>query len=473
MAAENLLTDVRIRGASLAKDGHYLTDGGGLRVRLKPPSREHPEGLRLFEYHFKVKNETGEWKHGAMHLGSYGDSRTDEQGHRHRYGIAQARADRDAARALVRQGIDPREARRLRELESKADQKRKLAELHAEANRRTVKAAFESWRALYLKREHKDGGSLVEGHFERHILPVLGDKALEDVRKADIVPILDALVAAQRMRTANALLSLLRQFFRWGMARDWIEREPTFGLSKSAVGGNEAPRERNLSFDEIALLPARMAAAKLPQRMRHAAWLLLATGARVGELSAARVADFDLEAGEWGIPAVNSKNGLPHLIHLSDFAAEHARALVADGTDEEGKAAEWLLPGRKPAEHLDEKSIAKMVRDRQRVRKLKGRSKQVGELLLPGGEWTPHDLRRTMASRMGDIGIRPDVIERCLNHKPEGIVAVYQRAELLPERKAAFEAWGAKIAATLRGEKPAPVADLAAARKRRSRKALT
>jgi integrase len=465
-----LLTDAALRAATLEKDGRYLRDGGGLRVRLLPPSDRHPKGARLFEYHFKVK-AGDQWKHGQLHLGTYGDTFTDDKGRHHVYGLERARTDCAAARAQVAQGIDPREARRLRELEDKAAQQRKLAEHRAQANRRAVRAAFESWCALYLKREHKDGGALVESHFERHILPVIGDKALQDVGKADIVPILDALVGAGRLRTANALLSLLRQFFRWCMARDWIEREPTFGLSKSAVGGTEPPRQRNLSFDELAALPDRMAAAKLPERMRHAVWLLAATGARVGELSAARVADFYLEAGTWHIPAENAKNGLAHRVHLSDFAAEHARALIAAGTDDDGKLAEWILPGRNRLEPIDEKTIAKQVRDRQRPRKLKGRSKQVGALVLPGGEWTPHDLRRTMASRMGDLGIRPDVIERCLNHKPEGLVAVYQRAELLPERKDAFERWGAKLAATLRGEQPAPVLDLAAAKKRRGHKA--
>jgi integrase len=464
-----LLTDASLRGATLEKDGRYLRDGGGLRVRLLPPSAQHPKGARLFEYHFKVK-AGDEWKHGQLHLGTYGDTVTDASGRRHVYGLERARADCAAARALVAQGIDPREARRLRELEEQAEQRRKLAEHHAQANRRSVKAAFESWRALYLVREHKDGGALVESHFGRHILPVLGEKALQDVGKADIVPILDGLVGAGRLRTANALLALLRQFFRWCMARDWIDREPTFGLSKAAVGGTEAPRERNLSFDELAALPDRMAAAKLPERVRHAVWLLAATGARVGELSGARLAEFDFEACEWRIPAERSKNGLAHLVHLSAFAIEHAQALMRAGTDAKGKPAELILPGRDRREPIDDKTVAKLVRDRQRARRIKGRSKKAGELVLPGGEWTPHDLRRTMASRMGDLGIRPDVIERCLNHKPEGLVAVYQRAELLPERKAAFERWGDKLASTLRGEQPTPVVDLAAAKKRRARR---
>src|SRR5690606_33344017 len=103
-----LLTDASLRGATLEKDGRYLRAGGGLRVRLLPPSAQHPKGARLFEYHFKVK-AGDEWKHGQLHLGTYGDTVTDASGRRHVYGLERARADCAAARALVAQGIDPRE----------------------------------------------------------------------------------------------------------------------------------------------------------------------------------------------------------------------------------------------------------------------------------------------------------------------------------------------------------------------------
>jgi integrase len=47
---------------------------------------------------------------------------------------------------------------------------------------------------------------------------------------------------------------------------------------------------------------------------------------------------------------------------------------------------------------------------------MKNRAKATGALLLKGGAWTPHDLRRTGATMMGRLGVRLDVIEKCLNH---------------------------------------------------------
>jgi integrase len=87
-----------------------------------------------------------------------------------------------------------------------------------------------------------------------------------------------------------------------------------------------------------------------------------------------------------------------------------------------------------------------MLHDRQRVEPLKGRTEAAGTLSLARGEWTPHDLRRTMATQMREtLRVSSDVVERCLNHKPQGIASVYQTGELLAERKEAFEAWGREL----------------------------
>jgi integrase len=256
--------------------------------------------------------------------------------------------------------------------------------------------------------------------------------------------VLDAILAQGLKRTANLARSSIRQFVQWCSVRDWITTDPTRGLTKAAVGGKDKPRERTLSQLEIVELRDKLPTAALPDRMLHVLWLILATGCRVGELSAARVADFDLNAKVWHIP--ETKNGDPHLVHLSDFALAHLKQLL----ELRGTSA-FLLPGR-VAEGSDndraisDKFIAKMVGDRQRTVPLKGRSKAVSTLVLSRGRWTPHDLRRTLATMMRQqLRISSDVVERCLNHKPQGIIGVYQTGELLDERREAFEAWGNEL----------------------------
>jgi integrase len=438
--AENLLSDARVRAASFERDGHYLADGGGLRIRLLPASGKHPKGARLAEFHFKITQPDGRRRNGALHLGTLGEPHTDEAGRIRPFTLKDARAARDAARELVSKGIDPREARKLAEAEAAEAQRRRLLALEG---RRTVRQAFEQWRALYLSAHRKDGGQAVADLFDRHLFPTLGDLPLEELRRQQVTAALDKLTGAGRRRTANMALSVMRQFVRWCALRDWLQHDPTLALSKAAIGGKDKPRERVLSALEIVRLRDALPASRLPQRLQHAVWLLLATGARVGELSHARAADFDLAAKRWHIP--ETKNGAAHVVQLSDFALRHVEALLSL----RGGSA-YLLPGRAGDDEddrpINDKFISKAVHDRQRETPLKGRTKKAAAaLVLPRGKWAPHDLRRTMATRMRDLGVSSDVIERCLNHKPQGIVAVYQRAELLPERRAAFDAWGREL----------------------------
>lgn len=449
--AKELLTDAKVRTATFERDGHYLRDGGGLRIRLMPRSRTGERGARLAEYHFKVKDAEGTYRHGALHLGTIGEPFTDDNDATRPFTLADARKARDAARELVAKGIDPRESRRLERIEKVEAQRQRLIELES---RRTVAEAFDQWRLLYLEAKNKDGtfahrkdgGQFVADLFARHVLPRVGTTPLEELRRADVADLLDRLTAAGKRRTANMALSLLRQFLRWCAARDWIENDPTGLLTARNVGGRTAPRERALSTLEIIELRDKLPA--LPDYLRSVVWLLLATGARVGELAGARKADFDLEAGEWHIP--ETKNGNPHLIHLSDFAISKVRALLAaprrkSRAQDRAGASEWLIPGRDPDFPISPKLVAKLIGDRQRDVPLKGRAKDAGALMLAGGRWTPHDLRRTMASRMQDLGVAPHVIEKCLNHALEGIAATYQTSDLFPERREAFERWGAEL----------------------------
>lgn len=457
---ERLLTDAAVRTATLDANGSpYLGDGGGLRIRLLAASRQHPRGAKLAEYNFRSP-ATG--KLSTIGLGTLFEAHTDSDGVTRPFTLNDARAARDAARVLVAQGIDPRESKRLAQQEAIEAQRARLAELDS---RRSVKQAFDQWMKLYVAQHRKDGGDAVRAMFDRDVLPVLGDMPLEALRRGHISDALDKIIARGARRTANMVLATLRQMLRWCLARDWLQADPTIGLAKRSVGGKESPRDRVLTTDEILALRDALPTSGLRPRMRHAVWLLLACGVRVGELSGARVADFVLDmvdTGEWRIP--ETKNGKAHLVHLSPFAIEHVRALI-----ELGHGSQWLLPAADPTRVADredadredadgddaderdderpisDKGVAKAVGDRQREKPLKGRAKSSQALALPGGKWTPHDLRRTMATNMRDLGVSSDVIERCLNHTPQGIVGVYQRGELLADRRAAFDTWGAEL----------------------------
>ena len=150
--------------------------------------------------------------------------------------------------------------------------------------------------------------------------------------------------------------------------------------------------------------------------------------------------EFDLAARTWLIPKEHAKNSREHLVHLSAFALEQLRILLPLSS------SEWLMPSRKPNAPISRKALSKAVHDRQRSRPLRGRTKACSTLLLAGGGWTPHDMRRTFSTRAPDLGVAPHIIERCLNHTMQGVMAVYNRNDYLEERREALERWGARLA---------------------------
>lgn len=412
--AENKLTDKHLRNLKPADAEQMFGDGGGLWVRVLPAAKG---GAINFYYRYTFGG-----KERRYNCGTYPDTT-----------LSQARNRRNEARKLVKSGLDPTHH------EETAKANRSAAQA-LERMEKTVEGLFDDWKRVYLSAHRKDGGAEVEAAMRRDVIPLLGKMRARDVKRPHVVQVIDRVLARGARRTANVTLSLMRQMFHHGLGRGIVDTDPTLAMKKKHAGGQEIPVDRNLSFDEIAELSAKLAASDLHEKMQAAIWFLLATGARIGELLKARWADISEREKTWTIPAENAKNGRPHLIHLSTFAMKQLKTM------KEYKDGLFLLSGRDPDAGMSDKTVSKAIRDRIRKVPLKKRTPRSGTLLLYGGEWSPHDLRRTMASRMGDLKIEPHVIERCLNHVQQGIIGVYQRQEYMKERKTAFETWGRKLA---------------------------
>jgi integrase len=155
-------------------------------------------------------------------------------------------------------------------------------------------------------------------------------------------------------------------------------------------------------------------------------------------------ADVCLETRTWTIPAEVAKNTDAHVVHLSEFA------VCIWGALERIAGPVWVFEGRTEGAHLSEKEVTRRLVDRQTRGSAIGRRKNTKDLDLPGGHWTQHDLRRTAATIMGELGIAPEVIDRCLNHREaKKVTRTYQRQKMMPQRKAAFEALGAHLIETV------------------------
>ncbi len=264
--------------------------------------------------------------------------------------------------------------------------------------------------------------------FEHDVLPRWGDRPLAGITKGDVLELVND-KAARRERErrgmaggaavqAGKMLIRLRTFFGWTVANDLVAADPTTGVRRPA---KEASRDRVLTDDEIhAFWEGTGQLATFGNLFR----LMLLTAQRESEVAGIRRLELDIEKRTWTIPGARSKNGKPHIVHLSAPAIEILEqvSLVA-GQD-------LLFSG------TGKTAVSGFSRAKARLDRLMG-----GEI----APWVLHDLRRTATTGMARIGIAPHVADRVLNHQAgtiRGVAAVYNRFEYLEERKAALEAWG-------------------------------
>jgi len=415
-------------------------------------ARITPSGERLF--YFRYSNSSSErvtypigtysrnGSEGTMSLAEAGQ-RAKELAGLHKTGI------RDIREHLTAEEVSRIAARDAEVVRLSSEKIAIEAEQARQAARKSVTELFEHWAKVDLI-NRKDKGAEVRRMFEKDVLPVLGSLAVADIKKSHITVVTDAMLARGVNRAAKIAFSLMRQMFRFAVDRDLIEYDPTASIRKAKIGGKDVERDRVLSDEEIRTLAKLAPEAGLLPSTEAAIWIALSTCCRIGELLGARWEHLNLMKGSWLIPAENSKNGKPHSITLSPFAVRQFENVRAHN----GNSA-WCYPNTDDSGPVCSKTVTKQLGDRQRQPDqgtMSRRSAKAQALLLPGGKWTPHDLRRTGATVMTALGVLPEVAERCLNHTEENKVKrTYQRHSYTNEMSEAWNRLGAHLDLATRG----------------------
>lgn len=477
-----IITDKEMGRRPADKDLWLVEDGARGTGRFV--GRITPSGARTFYYRYT--DSSGQ--RDRLPIGPFdgkGDGRST-------YTVQQARDRARELSALYRSGIKDLR-KHFAQLEADARQneqdQRELLETQRQAvaaekaRNLSLRQVFERWcstelqpsvRADGKRTGRKDSGAYVRAQFERHVFPLIGDTPIRELRKAALLSVIDAQKAKGKLRTASVLLSDLRQMMAYALDRELIDADPLGNVKKARIVGVAVERERVLSKDEIRLLANALPQARMNMRSESAIWLLLATGARIGELMGAvwaeslntaqrqsptylqelqslavndgvKVGTVDLAARQWHLP--DTKNQRAHTIHLSDFAVEHFERLrqLQVSLDNLNRTSPWVFPARNPLRPVCVKSFGKQIADRQRTsgKRLTGRSLNTDALALPGGRWTAHDLRRTAGTLMASLGVSGDVIDEALNHIIESRVRrTYVRDRREPEQAQALNALG-------------------------------
>ncbi len=245
---------------------------------------------------------------------------------------------------------------------------------------------------------------------------------IDEIKRADIVRVLDTIIAGGAPTRANRALAAIKKLMNWCIDRAMIETSPVASLRPPT---KEVARDRVLTDDEIIACWHAGASEGFP--FAQFTQLLILTGQRRGEVAGMCWSELDLDKGIWTLPAKRAKNAISHIVPLPKLALSILisipRFLNSDLV--------FTTTGISP--------ISGFGRLKKRLDVAVG---------LNAEDWRFHDLRRTMATNMAIMRVQPHIIEAVLNHKSgivSGVAAVYNRHAYNGEKLEALEIWANKI----------------------------
>ena len=330
--------------------------------------------------------------------------------------LADANVRMAEAKRKLKEGRDPgielvQERQAERQAATVEDLVQEYLKRHAEPNKRSAK---EDRRCL-----------------EKDVLPYWGNRKAKSITRRDAIVLLDRIVDRGSPIMANRTLAVARRMFRFAVDRDVVDHNPFLGIAKPAA---ETKRDRILTEAEIKTFWHGLDDTKMPESVRLALKLLLATVQRRSEVVEAAWSEFDLPNRLWAIGGERTKNGKPHTVPLSDLALE-LLGRIRDLSDD----SEWLFPSPR----IEGKAI-----DRRGINhRLTENLERIGLSNL-----RPHDLRRTGASQMTAMGIPRLVVSKILNHADREITGIYDRHTYDVEKRHALDAWGERLKEILSGK---------------------
>jgi len=260
------------------------------------------------------------------------------------------------------------------------------------------------------------------------IVPALGRMKVATVTHAEADVLHRKITARGSPGHANRVAALLSRTFSLAIKWGWRPDNPAKGIERNA----EHKRHRYLTGAELARLTTALDELR-DQGAANAVRLLLLTGARRGELLAARWVDFDLAGKSWTKPGSTTKQKAVHRVPLSDAACRLLAEMKKQADD-----SEWLFPARFTPHRLDLDDAWGVLR------------KAAG---IPDARL--HDLRHTYASVLVSSGLSLPIIGALLGHATPTTTARYSHLFDDPLRVATERA-----AAVITGRAPAEVAPL-------------
>ncbi|MFW5958237.1 MAG: tyrosine-type recombinase/integrase [Desulfosalsimonas sp.] len=386
-------TDLTVKQISPRDKRFEVTDRKGLSLRV------YPSGKKVWIYRYLFDGVPR-----RMTLGTYPAM-----------SLAKARENHSIATQDVANGIDP-------------GQKQAEVKARRKASPTFSDLLIEFWEVeLYRKK----AGAATKRLIEYDAVPAWGKRKVSDIKRRDIVLLLDK-VRERAPVGANRLHGALSRIFNFAAERGVIEDSPCVRIRKVPEKG----RSRVLEDSEIKILWNALDLDNKDVDMfcqtKLALKMILLTGQRPGEVCGMQWAEIDEEATLWHIPPERSKNGEARQVPLTSMALE----IIENAKALSGNKQYVFTSSHKPDAPITVRALSRAL------------SRHWSEIKI-GQKFTPHDLRRTLRTRLAELGVSDIVAECVLGHKLQGLLAVYNHHQYTREMRDALNKWEHKLSHVL------------------------
>ncbi len=298
--------------------------------------------------------------------------------------------------------------------------------------RRKTRRWREQARLLGLSPTNAAGGlelipkGLADRWRDRVIDTIDGDDIrgmVDEVRERG-VPGLERRAEGPTEARARAMFATLSKLFGWLIGKRRLSQHPCAGVSRP-----ETPPSRDRVLTDAEIVKFWRAADAERAEFSAPLKLLLLTGQRLSEVTGMMRSELAEDFATWTIPGVRAKNHRQHVVPLPPMARELLASVGGDGE------LVFTTDGSSPV------SVGSKIKNRL-------------DRAMSIPKWRLHDLRRTCATGMAEIGIAPHIIEAVLNHVSgarASVAGTYNRAVYAPEKKAALERWAAHVEGLIKG----------------------
>jgi integrase len=389
----NKLSEARVRSAKAKEAPYKLSDGQGMYLLVQP------HGARLWRLKYRHAG-----RERLYAIGMYPD-----------VSLAGARAERDRARAWLREGKDPLIERRATKAAT------------ATAQALSFAAIAEEWLAKMRPRWSEAHADAQERRLQAELVPLLGDVAIADVKPAMLLEALRAIELRGAHEVAAKSRIMASQIFRYAVQTSRAETDPA-ALLAGALVRPPAVHRATIPLDEMPRMFEAIGAVPAERVTKLALYWLILTVARTAEMRFAPWSEIE-SANLWRVPADRMKMGRDHLVPLSRQAQEILAAARQLRTSTAGDAL--LFPGFARHGALSENALLALLA-------------RAGYF----GRQTSHGFRASFSTWAHEIvEADPDVVEACLAHARGDVRAIYNRATYLSKRRELLQRWADQCSA--------------------------